>query len=226
MTMRLVQNLQKEMMDMKAMMAQQMEQSRLEVKQLKADIIRETARAMQAEQALERTTTAQADSIDDTTSFIASGCREDTLAYYRIKVRHLINLAQAQLAYCTSLSTTSEEREATKLWRRYCHSLIDVSGDGRVNTKVDQAKKFIRENRSAKDVTNTNALIQSGALEILVNDWDLRSEGDVAAHPGPLKKDDVEGYKLAIAAVGNDVTEGQLTGCISYVITVGSSKFP
>ena len=104
-------------------------------------------------------------------------CREDTLAYYRIKVRHLVNLAQAQLAYCTRLSTTPEERDAAKLWRQYCSTLLDVSREGWVDTKVDQAKRFIREKRYVKDITATNALIDSGALELLVNDWALRSLG-------------------------------------------------
>ena len=43
--------------------------------QLKVDVMQETARATRAEQALERTTAAQADSIVDTTTFIASGVR-------------------------------------------------------------------------------------------------------------------------------------------------------
>lgn len=88
-----------------------------------------------------------------------------------------------------------------------------------MDTKVDQAKRFIREKRGAKDITATNALIESGALELLVNDWVVRSKGDEAAHPGPLEKVDLERYKLAIAAVGDEEQERHLTGCILYLFT-------
>ncbi|KDR77300.1 hypothetical protein GALMADRAFT_246647, partial [Galerina marginata CBS 339.88] len=236
-TLATVENLQKEMREMKVKIAL-MEGSEVDDSEklkagalidevherLKADITQETARATQAEQALQRISGAQADSIDDVTTFIASGCREDTLAYYRIKVRHLINLAQAKLAYSTGLSTTPGERndKATYLWRQYCDTLVDERKDKWENTRVEQAKKFIREKRNEKDRTATDALMKSGALEILVNDWDLRSvSGGAAQHPDPLKKDEVDGYRLAIAAVGNEVEEQQLTGCVSYVFTVG-----
>jgi len=54
--------------------------------QLKVDVAQETARATRAEQALERTTAAQADSIVDTTTFIASGVRLSSHSIFIVSV--------------------------------------------------------------------------------------------------------------------------------------------
>lgn len=131
---------------------------------------------------------------------------------------------QAQLAYYTGKSLTLDERNAARQWRQYCNSLEDMQQDGWVDTKVDQAKRLIRQRRDSNDKTAINALINSGALEILVNDWTLRAEGDAAAHPGLLKQDDVGGYRAAIHAIGNEEHEKYLTGCIAYLSDVGKSS--
>jgi len=75
--MALVQELKDEVKGMK----EKMNRSELVTKQLLAEIVQETARATRAEQALERTTAAQADSIIDTTTFIASGVRHYFLIF-------------------------------------------------------------------------------------------------------------------------------------------------
>ncbi|KAF8904774.1 hypothetical protein CPB84DRAFT_656197 [Gymnopilus junonius] len=197
------------------------------ITQLEVDLGRETARAKQAEQDLEVVSAVQAENQRDTDEFIASGCRENTAAYYRIKVRHLVNLVQAQLAYSTISTTKLDERDAIKRWRRYCSTLTNLS----FSDKLFKVEQHIRSNRKPEDVTATNGLIASGALAILIDDSSLRAIGDAAAHPGPVTKANERGYRDAIdsilshaVAVNKPDLERHLKACVDYLLLVSGSS--
>lgn len=145
-------------------------------------------------------------------------CREDTAAYYRIKIRHLVNLIQGKLAYYTGLSNSSTEREAAMKWRQYCDSLV-VLANRQWDDKEAQAKRLIRSKRTVDGIRAINGLMKSGALKLLVDDTNLRSVGDAAAHPGPITKDNVKGYENAVHA--HVSAEGHwgvaLNACITFL---------
>ncbi|KAF8887668.1 hypothetical protein CPB84DRAFT_1493086 [Gymnopilus junonius] len=68
-------------------------------KELRELVTRETERATKVEQELVSVMSAQAANLRDTNAFLSDG---DTLALYRIRVRHLLNVVQAPSEKCTS----------------------------------------------------------------------------------------------------------------------------
>ncbi|PPQ87235.1 hypothetical protein CVT25_004085 [Psilocybe cyanescens] len=181
-------------------------------------LARETERASQAEKALAEAHTAQAEKQEDVDAFIASGCRNDTVAYYRIKIRHLINLTQASLAYFTGITPRYNERNSSKQWRaKFNHRSVEQ--------RVNAAKDYISKNiQVPAHKTAIDTLVASGALNVLVDDGNLRTTGDDAAHPGPLTSENAQEYRTVVSYVKelayeeNIGLKGHLDACIDFLL--------
>jgi hypothetical protein len=90
--------------------------------------------------------------------------------------------------------------------------------------KATQAQGLIMKSlniNNPRDMQAAMALLQSGALDLLVDDSKLRSAGDAAAHPGPLTNENVAGYRVAIKAHvdGNGEWGPALNACIIFLIS-------
>ncbi|KAF5319701.1 hypothetical protein D9619_008665 [Psilocybe cf. subviscida] len=174
-----------------------------ETQRLKEDLGSERKRALLAEKNLAQVS-ANMEEIND---FIANGSREDTTAFYCIKIRHLVSLVQGQLAYTAGWSSSPDDRSGSRIWRAKLAELDSIE------KKIARAKRDLKK-CSAEDREHLQkTIIASDALKILVDDSDLR---DTAAHPGPLTKDNAEGYRTAIQAIGKH--KSALEGCITFLL--------
>lgn len=85
-----------------------------------------------------------------------------------------------------------------------------------------QAATLIRVKRSENDqaATASEALVSSGALDLLVDGSRICRRFDYDAHPGPLQRANTEGFRIAVTshadAEGDQVLGNHPTACLAF----------
>lgn len=68
----------------------------------------------------------------------------------------------------------------------------------------------------------------SGALVLLVDDSRIRRLSDYDVHPGPLKKENADRYRITVKshadAAGDQVLASHLTACLTFLLPEESSS--
>lgn len=90
-----------------------------------------------------------------------------------------------------------------------------------------RAKMITAALRSKQPPNTIEELIESGVLEILINDKALCTVGDRAAHPGAVTEDNGNSYMIAVnsyaKAEGDETLGTRLKACAMFLLQHSSS---